>query len=112
MTTSALEVYGQVNRGVLWAGDGEDSQTFFVGNDNSATRFGLEGTADVSDAVGFNMTIGANIEVGLESESSNDVEIGDQAPDGDDFDPTDDLQGGPGLFSGEDGRVTIYSGDL
>lgn len=29
-----------------------------------------------------------------------------------DFETTDDLQEGPGLFSGEDGRITVYSGDL
>ena len=30
----------------------------------------------------------------------------------DDFQITDDLQDGPGLFSGEDGRFTLYSGDV
>ncbi len=39
-----VRLYGQVNRGVLYTHDGNESNVFHVDNDNSSTRIGLLGT--------------------------------------------------------------------
>jgi cell division septum initiation protein DivIVA len=44
-------LYGQVNRGVLIANDGNDTYFFNVDNDNSSTRFGINGKARANDDV-------------------------------------------------------------
>ena len=62
-----LTVYGQVNRAMLFADNGNDSEVFFVDGDASSTRFGLIGESDVDGT-----TLGGQIEVELESNSSND----------------------------------------
>ena len=58
-----LTVSGQVNRGILYADDGEQTDVFHVDNDNSSTRVRFVGEAKPHD----NLTIGANIEVQFES---------------------------------------------
>lgn len=62
-----LSVYGQVNRAMLFADNGSDSEVFFVDGDASSTRFGLIGESDVDGT-----TLGGQIEIELESNSSND----------------------------------------
>ena len=76
----ALEVKlsGQVNRAMMWADNGNDSELFHVDNDNSSTRFRLTGSEQVNDMV----KIGVNWENEFESNSSSKVEIG-QNGDGD-----------------------------
>jgi hypothetical protein len=65
-----LKLYGQVNRAVLYADDGNDSKVYFVDNKNSSTRFGLDakGTVDGSDLV-----FGSKLEAEIASNSSTDV---------------------------------------
>ena len=65
----SLAISGQVNRGVLFTDDGENTDTFFVDNDNSGTRIRFIGTGIVNDDV----TLGTNIEVQFESNSTADV---------------------------------------
>jgi len=72
-TATRLSIYGQVNRAVLFADNGAQSEAFFVDNDASSTRFGLIGEADLGET-----TVGANIEVELESNSSNDSVDGER----------------------------------
>ena len=64
-----LTLSGQVNRGVLITNDGDDTDVFFVDNDNSSTRIKLEGEARLNDDI----SAGAVIEVQFESNSTADV---------------------------------------
>ena len=51
-----LTVSGQVNRGVLFADNGDDSEFFYVDNDNSSTRVRFVGTGDLTEDI----TVGAS----------------------------------------------------
>lgn len=76
--TVGLRIYGQVNRGVLFANDGHNKEAFNVDNDHSSTRLGLVGEAKPRE----DLTIGANIEVQMESNSSAAVNQAQNAPGG------------------------------
>ncbi len=76
--TVGLSLYGQVNRGVLYANDGHTREFYNVDNDHSSTRLGLVG--DVRPREGI--TIGAKIEVQIESNSSATVNQAQNAPGG------------------------------
>ena len=91
-TATRLSVYGQVNRAVLFADNGDESDVFFVDNDASSTRFGLIGEADIGET-----TVGGNIEIELESNSSND------SVDGDRFGPSN------GDFNLKERRLELYA---
>ncbi|MDH3658540.1 MAG: porin [Alphaproteobacteria bacterium] len=69
-----LTLSGQVNRGILVTDDGDDTDVFFVDNDNSSTRIRLLGDARFNDDV----SVGSVIEVQLESNSTADVSQDDQ----------------------------------
>jgi hypothetical protein len=72
-----LELSGRINQGVLFADNGEESDLFVVDNDNSGSRFGLNGEADFGD-----WTTGTEIVVSLEVNSTDEVAFGqDDAPD-------------------------------
>jgi hypothetical protein len=64
-----LSLSGQVNRGVLVADDGEETDVFHVDNDNSSTRLLFVGEAS-PDAT---WTVGTQIEVQMESNSTADI---------------------------------------
>jgi len=66
-----VELSGQVNRAIMYADDGVDSDTLFVDNDNSSTRFRILSKAKMSDDV----TVGANMEMEHESNPSGLVTI-------------------------------------
>lgn len=76
--TVALRIYGQVNRGVLYANDGHAQEFFNVDNDHSSTRLGLVGEAKPRE----DLTVGAKIEVQMESNSSAAVNQAQNAPGG------------------------------
>jgi predicted porin len=78
----SLEIYGQVNTGVLYFNNGNVSDTYIVDNSNSPTRFGLRGSAKISPSLkaGFNIEISA-ISAGSSSVSITDDD-GGQAGDG------------------------------
>ncbi|PWE32113.1 hypothetical protein DDZ14_11705 [Maritimibacter sp. 55A14] len=63
-----LKLSGQVNRAILFTDDGDETDHFFVDNDNSSTRVRFQGEGDVGD-----YTIFTNIEVQFESNSTADV---------------------------------------
>lgn len=68
-----VSFYGQVNRGGLWADNGDSSRLYFVDNDNSSTRLGVNAKAKISE-----LTFGGKIEYELESNSSKSVNIENQ----------------------------------
>lgn len=76
--TVGLSIYGQVNRGVLYANDGHTQEFFNVDNDHSSTRLGLVGEARPREG----LTIGSRIEVQMESNSSASVNQARNAPGG------------------------------
>jgi len=66
----SLQVYGQVNKALLFFDSNTDSDVFVVDNDNSSSRFGFQGTASIKPG----WTAGYNIEVDLQADSnSNNV---------------------------------------
>ncbi|ETW98302.1 MAG: hypothetical protein ETSY1_19210 [Candidatus Entotheonella factor] len=65
----SLELSGQLNRGLLIANDGDETDFFNVDNDNSSTRFRLVGKYKGNN--GF--SVGTRIEVQVESNSTADV---------------------------------------
>ncbi len=74
MDQVSLTVSGQVNRGILVTDDGDDTDVFFVDNDNSSTRIRLLGDAKFNEDI----NIGSVIEVQFESNSTADVSQDDQ----------------------------------
>jgi predicted porin len=101
----ALEVKlsGQINRAIMWAGNGNDDQLFHVDNDNSSTRFRLVGSEKVSQQV----EVGVVWESQFESNSSSDVDIG-QNDDGTSAFTERKLEA---WFGGQFGKVWIGQGD-
>ena len=75
-----LQLYGQVNRGVLVVDDGEKTRGHQVDNDASSTRIGLQGAANP----GGELEIGTRVEVQFEANSSsviNQIDNTDEGPD-------------------------------
>lgn len=56
----SLEVYGQVNQGILWWDDGGESNVGVYTNDNSRTRIGFRGSAkiDADWEAGYRLELG------------------------------------------------------
>ena len=77
----SLELSGQVNRALLMAYDGDNTDFFNVDNDSSSTRFRLVGK--YSGNHGF--SLGGRIEVQVESNSTADVNQNNKRDDDDDF---------------------------
>lgn len=73
-TASAVDVemYGQANKGVLVYDDGRDTETNFVDNSRSSSRFGFRG----SQALDNGLTASVLIEQELESNASDAVTQG------------------------------------
>src|SRR5690606_25743326 len=59
----SLTVYGQVNEGVLWWDDGEETNAYVVTNENSRTRFGFRGDARINPewSAGYLLEVGVRI---------------------------------------------------
>jgi predicted porin len=78
----SLEVYGQVNTGLLVFDNGDDSDVFVGDNSNSPSRFGFKGSAKISPNLraGFHIEVGA-ISAALSGVAVNDDDAG-QAGDG------------------------------
>ncbi|MDF1590915.1 MAG: porin [Desulfobacterales bacterium] len=64
-----VQLYGQVNRGVMYADDGNDSDFYHVDNDTSSTRLGI----NAKTRTGGDLEVGARFEVQYESNSSASV---------------------------------------
>ena len=69
-----FKISGQLNRAVLWGDNGNDSDTKFVDNDNSSTRFRFTGSNEFDE----NWTVGFKWENEMQSNPSNstDIDIG------------------------------------
>ena len=72
----SLQIYGQVNKGLLIWDDGQNSDAYIVDTDESGTRMGAIGTATISPG----MTAGFNIEYDLQQAPSNDVSATNDNP--------------------------------
>jgi len=70
----SVQLYGQLNRGVLVVDDGDSTKSYQVDNDNSSTRIGLLGSVVPDEGWG----IGTKFEVDFESNSSSEVNQDDQ----------------------------------
>lgn len=64
-----VQLYGQVNRALMFADDGHRSKTFFVDGESSGTRFGIQGSSQVMPG----LRAGARFEVEYQSNSSDSV---------------------------------------
>jgi len=67
----SLTLSGQVNRGLLYADDGTNSNIAHVDNDNSSTRFRMIGKGTFNEDI----TVGTQIEVQIESNSTANINI-------------------------------------
>ncbi len=65
----SLTIYGQVNTGVMYWDNGNEDNVYVVDNDNSSTRFGIKGKAQIN----AEWAAGYKIEIETESASSNRV---------------------------------------
>jgi predicted porin len=99
-----FKVSGQINRMVMWADNGDESDFFHVDNDNSSTRFLFTGSQDI----GNGMKAGIVWETEFQSNPSNAVDI-DQDNDG--ASPTLDERKFEAYFDGAFGRITLGQGD-
>ena len=66
-----VKLSGQINRAIMYADNGNDSDLFHVDNDNSSTRFRLTGEQQFEI-----ITVGVVWEAQFESNSSYNVDIG------------------------------------
>ncbi len=76
-----LELYGQVNRAMLYTQDGNEGNFYHVDNDNSYTRIGFEAKAKATGDV----TVGAKVEAEIQSNDSDKVNQEDKNGVGDSF---------------------------
>ncbi len=75
----SLELSGQVNRALLIANDGEDTEFYNVDNDSSSTRFRIIGKYKSE----YDFTVGAKLDIQLESNSTLDVNQNNKTVGGD-----------------------------
>lgn len=64
-----VQLYGQVNRALMFADDGHQSKIFHVDGDPSGTRFGIQGTSQVQPG----LRVGARFETEMQSNASDEV---------------------------------------
>jgi hypothetical protein len=68
-----VQLYGQVNRALMWADDGHQNKWFHVDGQPSSTRFGIQGSSQVTPG----LRAGARIETEMKSNPSNVVSFAD-----------------------------------
>lgn len=81
-----LEISGRINQAYLFADNGNDSQSFVIDNDNSGSRFGFRGEADIGET-----TAGAYLELGFEVNTTDEISFGNDGPVGDEAGESDFL---------------------
>jgi hypothetical protein len=64
-----VNLYGHLNKGILWSENGDSSKVYFVDNSNSQSRIGINASAVPSD----DLTVGGKIEYGIKSNATADV---------------------------------------
>ena len=97
----SVEMYGQVNRAILFGDNGEESETFFVDNDHSSSRLGFR--------IGYEGNVvdaGVNLEFSIQSNASGDVTFDE---------PSSDFEFGERKMevfaSGNFGKISLGQGD-
>jgi predicted porin len=73
----SLQVYGQVNKALLYFDNGDESDVFVVDNDGSSSRFGFKGSAKIQPG----LTAGYTMEIDLFGDSNSD-EVQDDEDEG------------------------------
>ncbi len=68
-----LEISGRINQALLYASNGEADDFFIVDNDNSGSRIGFRGEADIDS-----WTTGAYLEVGFEVNTTDEIDFDDE----------------------------------
>jgi predicted porin len=99
----SLQIYGQVNKALLFFDNGEDSDAFVVDNDFSGSRFGFLGEAVIKPG----WTAGYRMEFDVQDAASDKVEV-------DNDDPDDEIKiriNEVYVDSERFGRVTLGQGD-
>lgn len=100
-----VQLYGQVNRAILYADDGDTSALYQVDNDNSSTRVGLNGKAK-----GDGLTVGSKFEVELQSNASN--KVSQEEPNTDDGDSHFGIRHADVFFEFDKiGKISLGQGD-
>lgn len=69
-TAVDVDLYGQVNKAVLAYDDGRDTETNFVDNDKSSTRFGLRGSQALDNGLTASVLIEAEVQSGGNGDSN------------------------------------------
>ena len=64
-----VNLYGHLNKGILWSENRDSSKIFFVDNSNSQSRIGINASVVSSDG----LTVGGKIEYGIKSNATTDV---------------------------------------
>jgi len=64
-----VNLYGHLNKGILWSENGDSSKIYFVDNSNSQSRIGINASVVPSD----DLTVGGKIEYGIKSNATTDV---------------------------------------
>lgn len=64
-----VNLYGHINRGILWSENGDSSKVSFVDNSNSQSRLGLNASVSPTE----NFTVGGKIEYGIKSNATSDI---------------------------------------
>jgi predicted porin len=77
----SLQVYGQVNKAILFFDTDFDDDAYIVDNDASGSRFGFTGSASVKPGV----TAGYRMEIDVQDAASNLVDDGAAVGEGPDF---------------------------
>src|ERR671919_561257 len=67
-----VQLYGQVNRALMWADNETQNRVFHVDGQPSSTRFGIRGTSQIAPG----LRAGAQIESEMKSNPSNAVNFG------------------------------------
>lgn len=98
-----VKLSGQVNRAVMLADDGHDSESFFVDNDNSSTRLRFSGTGNLTPG----LKAGVILEVEYQSSPSNLVTFADR----DGASPRFDERHVDLFLEGGYGKVSLGQGD-
>ena len=68
-----VKLYGQINRAIMLADDGENDDVLFVDNDASSTRFGIKAKSKSWN----NFSAGAQFEAEYQTNDSNSVSMAD-----------------------------------
>ena len=67
LSAAEVEFYGQINRGILFADDGHEKNTFFVDSAYNGSLAGITGNADLNDK----FKIGGKLELAVVSGATN-----------------------------------------